>query len=120
LAESEFARQQSLRERGLNSGSAFDAAQARRQAARAQVEAARAQLEVTRNQAGYAVLRAPAAGVIAQRLAEAGQVVAAGQAVFVLAEDGEREVVIALPEHVVGKVGLGQPVQIQLWSQREH
>ncbi len=119
LAQSEFARQQSLRERGLASGSAFDGAQARLRAAESQVEAARAQLEVARNQAGYAVLRAPAAGVIAQRLAEAGQVVAAGQAVFVLAEDGEREVAIAIPEHAIAQVALDQPVQIRLWSQRE-
>ncbi|SDD67921.1 efflux RND transporter periplasmic adaptor subunit [Aquimonas voraii] len=119
LAQSEFTRQQSLRERGLTSASAFDGAQARLRAAESQVEAARAQLEVARNQAGYAVLRAPAAGVIAQRLAEAGQVVAAGQPVFVLAEDGEREVVIAIPEHAIADVSLDQPVQIQLWSQRE-
>jgi len=119
LAQSEFARQQSLRERGLASASAFDGAQARVRAAESQVEAARAQLEVARNQAGYAVLRAPAAGVIAQRLAEAGQVVAAGQAVFVLAEDGEREVAIAIPEHAIAQVALDQPVQIRLWSQRE-
>lgn len=119
LAQSEFARQQSLRERGLTSASAFDGAQARLRAAESQVEAARAQLEVARNQAGYAVLRAPAAGVIAQRLAEAGQVVAAGQPVFVLAEDGEREVAIAIPEHAIAAVALDQPVQIQLWSQRE-
>lgn len=117
LAQNEFARQQSLRERGLASGSAFDSAQARLQAAQARVEAARAQLEVSRNQAGYGVLRAPASGVIAQRLAEAGQVVAAGQAVFVLAEEGEREVAIALPEQGMASVRLGQLVQVQLWSQ---
>ncbi|MFN7783227.1 MAG: efflux RND transporter periplasmic adaptor subunit [Lysobacterales bacterium] len=119
LAVSEFARQQSLRERSLASASAFDSARARLRAAESQVEAARAQLEVARNQAGYAVLRAPAAGVIAQRLAEAGQVVAAGQPVFVLAEDGEREVMIAIPEHAIGQITIDQPVQIQLWSQRD-
>jgi membrane fusion protein, multidrug efflux system len=117
LAQSEFARQQSLRERGLASGSAFDTAQARLQAAQARAEAAGAQLEVSRNQAGYAVLRAPAAGVIAQRLAEAGQVVAAGQAVFTLAEEGDLEVAIALPEHAIATVAAGQHVRVQLWSQ---
>lgn len=119
LAEAEFARQQALRARGLNSASAFDAAQAQLQAAASRVQAARAQLDVSRNQAGYAVLRAPAEGVISQRMAEAGQVVAAGQAVFLLAEEGEREVVIALPEQIVSSISLGQPVQVQLWSQRE-
>lgn len=118
LARAEFARQQSLRDRGLASASAHDAAQARLEAANARLEAARAQLDVSRNQAGYAVLRAPAEGVIAQRFADAGQVVAAGQVVFVLAEEGEREVAIALPEQIVSTISLGQPVRIQLWSQR--
>jgi multidrug efflux system membrane fusion protein len=119
LAEAEFTRQQSLRERGLASASAFDTAQARLEAAGSRLQAARAQLDVSRNQAGYAVLRAPADGVIARRFAEAGQVVAAGQAVFVLAEEGEREVAIAVPEQIVSSISLGQPVQIELWSQRQ-
>lgn len=119
LAKAEFARQQSLRERGLASASAHDTAQARLEAANARLDAAAAQLDVSRNQAGYSVLRAPAEGVIAQRFAEAGQVVSAGQAVFVLAEEGEREVVIALPEQIVSSISLGQPVRIQLWSQRQ-
>ena len=60
-------------------------------------------------QAGYAVLRAPADGVIAQRLAEAGQVVSPGQAVYVLAEDGGREVAISLPEQVAADFPPGPP-----------
>ena len=54
--------------------------------------------------------------MIAQRLAEAGQVVAAGQAVFVLAIDGDREVRIDLPEQDVGRFKIGMPVAIELWS----
>jgi multidrug efflux system membrane fusion protein len=45
--------------------------------------------------------------------------VAAGQTVFVLAEDGEREVAITLPEGLIGQVQTGQPVSVQLWSQPE-
>lgn len=117
LAESEFERQRALRERGLASATAFDAAQARLRAAASQVDAARAQLELARNQQAHGVLRAPAAGVVAQRLAEAGQVLAAGQTVFVLAEDGEREVAISLPEGLIGQIQAGQAVSVQLWSQ---
>jgi multidrug efflux system membrane fusion protein len=119
LARSEHERQQALKDRGLASASALDTATARLESAQARLEAAQAQFQVSRNQAGYAVLRAPADGVIAQRMAEAGQVVAAGQAVFVLAEDGEREVLIALPEQTVSSVAIGTQVQVQLWSQRE-
>ena len=70
----------------------------------------RAQLDVARNAAGYAQLRAPRDGVIANRQAEAGQVVAAGQAVFTLAGDAGREVAIALPEARIREFHVGQPV----------
>ena len=43
--------------------------------------------------------------------------VAAGQTVFVLAVDGEREVAIDLPEHAIERFKVGQPVQVSLWSQ---
>ena len=75
------------------------------QAAEAQVGQVRAQLDVTQNQAEYARLRAPADGVIAARQAEAGQVVAAGQPVFTLAADGEREIAISLPKLVARLAG---------------
>lgn len=71
---------------------------------------------MARNQAGYAELRAPVDGVIASRQAEAGQVVAAGQAVFTLAADDGREVAIALPESVVADFSVGQPVEVELWT----
>ncbi|MGY1408426.1 MULTISPECIES: efflux RND transporter periplasmic adaptor subunit [unclassified Luteimonas] len=103
-----------LRER-LVSQSAMDAQDAAWRAAGEQASAARAQLDVARNQAGYAQLRAPFDGVVASRLAEAGQVVAAGQAVYTLAGDGGREVAIALPESRVGEASLGQVVEVELW-----
>jgi multidrug efflux system membrane fusion protein len=45
-------------------------------------------------------------------------VVAAGQAVFTLANDGEREIAISLPERDIGSFRLGQPVLVELWSNR--
>lgn len=54
-----------------------------------------AQLE---NQAGYAVLRAEADGVIMDVPADVGQVVTAGAVVVCLAHDGAREAVVNLPE----------------------
>src|SRR5690606_12755428 len=98
LATSELERYRDLVDQQLVSRSLYDARVSQHEAAMARVRQARAQADVSVNQAGYAVLRAPASGVIAQRLAEAGQVVAAGQTVFVLAEDGEREVAISVPE----------------------
>ncbi len=116
LARSELERYRTLLDRQVISESQFDSVESRAEAGDAQLEQARAQLKVARNQAGYAVLEAPQTGVIAQRLAEAGQVVAAGQAVFVLAVDGDREVVIDLPEQDVKRFQVGDEVTIELWS----
>ncbi|WP_323845343.1 efflux RND transporter periplasmic adaptor subunit [Microbulbifer magnicolonia] len=116
LARSELARYRKLRERQLVSASQFDTAQTRLDASAAQLEQARAQLDVARNQAAYALLKAPRDGVIARRLAEAGQVVAAGQAVFALAADGEREVRIDLPEQDIDQFAVGQLLAVELWS----
>lgn len=116
LAASELERYKSLLARQLVSRSLYDARVSSHEAAQAWVRQARAQAEVSENQAGYAVLRAPADGVIVQRLVEAGQVVAAGQTVFVLAEDGEREVAISLPEHMAKDFAPGRALTIALWS----
>ncbi len=63
------------------------------------------------------MLRAPQDGVVAKRAVEVGQVVAAGQTVFTLATDGEREVLISLPEQSFGRFKVGQPVSVELWTQ---
>lgn len=101
----------------LVSRSTQDAQDAAAKAALGQVNAARANLEVARNQSAYTHLRAPSAGVIASRSAEAGQVVAAGQQVFALAADGAREVAFAVPEGAIATFKPGQQVLIELWSQ---
>jgi multidrug efflux system membrane fusion protein len=117
LAESELERYRSLLERQLVSRSLYDARVSAQQAAQARVRQAQAQAQVSDNQATYAVLRAPADGVISQRLAEAGQVVAAGQTVFMLAEVGEREVAISVPEQSAGVFVPGRELAVELWSQ---
>lgn len=116
LARAELARYKDLADRQLVSRSLYDARVAALRAAEARVSQSRAQTAASANQVGYAVLRAPADGVIAQRTAEAGQVVAAGQAVFVLAVDGEREVLISVPEQAVSKFIVGRPVFVELWA----
>lgn len=116
LARSELERYQSLLDRQLVSRSLYDARVSALQAAEARVRQARAQARVSDNQAGYAVLRAPADGVIAQRLADAGQVVAAGQTVFMLAENGDREVLISVPEQSAADFSPGRALAVELWS----
>ncbi|MEX7656015.1 HlyD family efflux transporter periplasmic adaptor subunit, partial [Pseudomonas aeruginosa] len=75
--------------------------------------------EVAANQTGYNQLIANKNGVITQREIEIGQVVAAGQAAYQLAIDGDREVVIGAPEQAMTELKVGQPAWITLWSQPE-
>ncbi len=93
----------------LVSRSAFDAQQSA-------YRAARAKYDLMNNQSRYTRLLAPTSGVIASRMAEAGQVVAAGQPVFTLAADSGREVAISLPEARIRDFHTGQPAIVELWS----
>ncbi|WP_226701997.1 efflux RND transporter periplasmic adaptor subunit [Microbulbifer elongatus] len=116
-AANELTRYRDLLKRKLIGESQFDAVKTRHDSSVAQLERARAQWKVADNQAEYAVLKAPSDGVITRRSIDAGQVVSAGQAVFAMAADGEREVRIDLPEHEVTRFAVGQPVTIELWSE---
>lgn len=115
-AKADLDRYARLVEQQLVSRSAYEAQKTAYEAAASQARAARAQYEVSRNQAGYAELRAPRAGVIASRQAEAGQVVGAGQTIFVLAADGGREVAIDLPEDRIREFKVGDAARVELWN----
>lgn len=109
LAAADLTRYRDLKAKNYISASALDA----RETA---FKAAQAQAELAKNQASYTTLVADRAGVIGQVLAEPGQVVSAGQAVFRLAPDGEREIAIALPENEVTGFKLGQAAEVSFWA----
>lgn len=111
-------RYKTLLARNLVSRSQFDNVENQYRAGEARLNQIKAEYDVARNQTDYAILRASQDGVIARRSLEVGQVVAAGQGVFTLAADGEREVLISLPEQSVGRFQVGQPVEVELWSQQ--
>ncbi|WP_278472309.1 efflux RND transporter periplasmic adaptor subunit [Stutzerimonas balearica] len=116
VAKAEYDRYKALQARQLVSQSQFDSADNAYRAATARLKQARAEYDVASNQVDYAVLRASNDGVIARRSIEVGQVVAAGQAAFVLAADGEREVAISVPEQTLERYRIGQAVEVELWS----
>jgi multidrug efflux pump subunit AcrA (membrane-fusion protein) len=103
------ARYRDLRAKNFISASALDARETT-------FKAAEAQAALAKNQASYTSLVADRAGVIGQVLAEPGQVVSAGQPVFRLAPDGEREIAVALPEGEVSTFKLGQAAEVTLWA----
>lgn len=109
LAAAELARFRDLKAKNYISASALDARETT-------FKAAEAQASLAKNQAAYTSLVADRAGVIAQVLAEPGQVVSVGQAVVRLVPDGEREVAIAIPEGEVGAFKLGQAAEVSFWA----
>lgn len=117
MVRAERDRYRTLLERQLVSRSQYDNAENLYRAGEARLKQVKAEFNVASNQANYAVLRASQGGVIARRTAEVGQVVAAGQTVFSLAADGDREVVIGVPEHAVDRFKIGLKVAVELWSQ---
>lgn len=119
LVRAERDRYKTLMDRQMISRSQYDNAENLYRSGEARLKQIKAELSVADNQTGYAVLRAPQDGVVAKRLVEVGQVVAAGQTVFTLAADGEREVLISLPEQNFAHFKIDQAVTVELWTQRE-
>ena len=101
------------------SRSQYDAIKNQSDAAQASLKQAQANYDVSSNQTGYNQLIANKNGVITQRDIEIGQVIAAGQAAYQLAIDGERDVVIGVPEQAVSSIQVGQNAWVTLWSAPE-
>ncbi|MDY7559316.1 efflux RND transporter periplasmic adaptor subunit [Pseudomonas sp. 10B1] len=117
LVRAERDRYKTLMDRQMVSHSQFDNAENLFRSGEARLKQMKAEFTVADNQAGYAVLRASQDGVIARRLVEVGQVVSAGQTVFTLAADGEREVLISVPEQSFSRFKIGQAIAVELWAQ---
>jgi RND family efflux transporter MFP subunit len=91
-------RSRTLRGQGWVSVQDDEARQAAARQAQEKVNAARAALQLARNRVEYAVLRAPRDSVVTAVLADPATVVSEGQPVLRLAEAGELEAEVALPE----------------------
>lgn len=111
---SEEQRYAGLKARGLVSAILYEQAKTAAELAAADLNAAQAQATLARNEANYAVLLADADGVVAQTLAEPGQVIAAGQTVIRLAHAGPREASISLPETL--RPALGSMARARLYA----
>ena len=119
IAADELQRYQQLLPINAVSRSQYDAIKNQYDAAQSSLKQARSNYDVASNQTNYNRLLANKNGVITERLIEVGQVVAAGQTAYQLAIDGDREVVIGLPEQAISSIKVGQPAWISLWSQPE-
>ena len=102
LQQSELKRQQELRDKGFVSGAVLERQAASTAAASARLKAAQSQLAIAQNGLNFQTLRADKAGVVVAIDAEAGSVVAAGQSVVRVAQLGEKEIIVNVPEREVG------------------
>jgi len=79
-------------------------------------DAARSTLAQAQNQVQYADLKATKDGIVTNVAADVGQVVAAGTPVMTVAVDGEKEVLIAVPEMDIAGFRPGKEVKASFWS----
>ncbi len=106
-AQASFARIRGLYENGNASRTDFDGARAAAESGRAYVESIRKRLELARQQLSYTRLVAPVAGAVAEVSAEVNENVRAGQEVVRLAAEEGYEVVVTVPESLIGQIRAG-------------
>ncbi|MYM86046.1 efflux RND transporter periplasmic adaptor subunit [Rugamonas sp. FT82W] len=116
LAKAELKRYQELRNKNFVSQAVLDAKDSTYKAAQANVDATQAAYRGQSNQAGYAVLVSDVDGVVTAVDAEVGQVVQPGTPVVRVAKQGEKEIVIGLPEDKVETLRRVPDVQVRLWA----
>jgi RND family efflux transporter MFP subunit len=116
VAKTDLERVRGLHAKKYSSQGELDRFTTQFEAAQAQLQAAQAQRNQVANQARYSTLTADSDGVVLAVLAEAGQVVAAGQPVVQVAKAGAIEIATALPEDRINSARVGMPVRVSLWA----
>ncbi|MYM93502.1 efflux RND transporter periplasmic adaptor subunit [Duganella vulcania] len=116
LAKAELKRYQELRNKNFVSQAVLDAKDSTYKAAQANVDATQAAYRGQSNQAAYASLVSDVDGVVTAVDAEVGQVVQPGTPVVRVAKQGEKEIVIGLPEDKVETLRRVPDVQVRLWA----
>lgn len=128
IARADLARYETLRRQGWATipqldvrrnayQSAMDQASALRQQRAqtlAQTDVAARSLSLARQRLGRTVVRAPVSGSVLDRLAEPGEVVAAGQPVAIVADLSRVRLKIFVSERDLGKLKLGAPAKLRV------
>jgi RND family efflux transporter MFP subunit len=115
-ARSDYARYAQLAQAQYVSRAEVDKARMSLQTAQAALRAAEANAGVAINQANYTTLRSTVAGVVTSLEAEAGQVVSPGQVVVRIAERGERELIVSVPESRIEELRNARTLAVELWA----
>jgi multidrug efflux system membrane fusion protein len=112
----DFERATRLFEQRFISQAEFDRDRVQLDGTRGRLAAAQASYSLAANQHSYTQLLAPWDGVVTAMHIEAGQVVSAGQAAASIAADGEREVVIGVPESRLAELREAASLGVELWA----
>ena len=128
LAKSDFNRIQSLLDQRVVSQAEFDQRRTQMEAARQQYEsarnaaaqqyqalqAARARVTLAHKALADTVVRAPFAGLVAERLVSVGDFVTSGTKIAVVVRVDQLRVQLTVPEQFVAAVAVGQPVSFEV------
>jgi RND family efflux transporter MFP subunit len=115
-AQLDFQRYEALAAKAYVSRYEYERAKLSRDTAAESYRSAEANYRLAANQSDYTVLRAPVAGVITAIEVEAGQVVATGHLAVRIAQDGERELVVSVPEGRVDELRRAHSLEVELWA----
>ena len=115
LAKAEFRRYQELREKNFVASAVLESKETTYKAAQSNYEQALAAFKNQSNQAAYTSLFSDVDGVVTAIDVEAGQVVAAGASVMRVAQAGEMDVVIGIPEDKVNTIRTIKDIRVRLW-----
>jgi RND family efflux transporter MFP subunit len=116
LAQADLKRYQELRTKNFVAAAVLDSKEVAYKAAQASFEQATAGFKNQSNQAGYATLIADVDGVVTGIDAEVGQVVAAGTPVVRVAQSGEMDVLVGIPENKINTIRQMSDIRVGLWA----
>lgn len=109
-------RSQALVDQNFISQAEYDQSELDYQQAQAQVQAAQAQYGEAENALGYGTLRAAVPGIVTSINVDVGKVVQPSEDAVDIAQDGDREVVISVPESQVAAIRKAQGLTVSLWA----
>ncbi|MFC5399580.1 efflux RND transporter periplasmic adaptor subunit [Undibacterium jejuense] len=117
LALAELKRYQELRTKNFVAATVLDGKEVAFKSAQSSYEQALAAYKNQSNQTGYASLESDVDGVVTSVDAEVGQVVAAGTPVVRVAQAGDMDVIVGVPENKINAIRQMTDINVSLWAQ---
>jgi len=114
IAKREAERSEALEKAGAIAARNVEQARNQLIAAQGQLATARAQLANVQKQLDKASVQAPFDGVVAQRQANAGDVVSPGTALFTVVDPGSMQLVASVPAEALAQVRVGMPIEFSV------